>query len=435
MKKKFKTCKDLEGSLYIAPNEIRSCCKRFFFDNKMRGDAKLLTITDGKIPNSNDIKKAREKIFDEIQEDKNEDCKGCIFLKETETKPSFDSSVEYLSIEHHSVCNLRCNYCSEIYWGGKKSKYDVVEFVSSLNKSGNLNKCNQVVWGGGEPTLDKSFKNIFEEINSNANPAIYHRVFTNSVRYSEPLNDFLKKNIVKITTSIDAGTEETFKKVRGRHKLKEVFENLNRYSQNDPSKITVKYIFTAENKNEQELNEFVNNCKKYNLTECNYQISTNYKSEMLDFDVIKSIAYLFFKLSNIGIKKIFLDDHIVVKYLSLDQKKLEELKEYLRLFNADDLILNPKNFEKIIVYGAGIIGRSLISKSNFFRNIKNFKIIDENKDLIGKEIYNKTVSSPEIIKHSDEKIFIASAAHYDDIFKSIVSVKGNANNIVSGLII
>ena len=84
MKKKFKTCKDLEGSLYIAPNEIRSCCKRFFFDNKMRGDAKLLTITDGKIPNSNDIKKAREKIFDEIQEDKNEDCKGCIFLKETE---------------------------------------------------------------------------------------------------------------------------------------------------------------------------------------------------------------------------------------------------------------------------------------------------------------------------------------------------------------
>ncbi len=156
---------------------------------------------------------------------------------------------------------------------------------------------------------------------------------------------------------------------------------------------------------------------------------------MLDFDVIKSIAYLFFKLSNIGIKKIFLDDHIVVKYLSLDQKKLKELKKYLRLFKADDLILNPKNFEKIIVYGAGIIGRSLISKSNFFRNIKNFKIIDKNKDLIGKEIYNKTVSSPEIIKHSDEKIFIASAAHYDDIFKSIVSVKGDANNIVSGLII
>ena len=41
----YKTCKDLENSLYVAPNEIRACCKRFFFEGKMRGDAKLLNIT------------------------------------------------------------------------------------------------------------------------------------------------------------------------------------------------------------------------------------------------------------------------------------------------------------------------------------------------------------------------------------------------------
>ena len=70
----FKTCKDLEDSLYIAPNEIRACCKRFFHKGKMRGDAKLLDIIDGKTPDTDNLIKGRQKLFDEIQENKNEQC-------------------------------------------------------------------------------------------------------------------------------------------------------------------------------------------------------------------------------------------------------------------------------------------------------------------------------------------------------------------------
>ena len=226
MKKTYKTCKDLEHSLYVAPNEIRSCCQRFFYEGKMRGDAKLIPIRENITPTSSDLINARKKLFDEIQEDKNEDCKGCPFLTETDKKPEFTSNVSHLSIEHHSVCNLRCSYCSETYWGGKRSKYNVVEFISYLSKSKSLNNCDQVVWGGGEPTLDKSFEEILEEIHNHANPKTYHRVFTNAVRYSDPVSKFLKKGLIKITTSIDAGTEETFKKVRGRPRFKNVFENL-----------------------------------------------------------------------------------------------------------------------------------------------------------------------------------------------------------------
>ena len=46
--KKYLRCKDIEKSLYIAPNEIRSCCQRFFYNGKMRGDAQLLKIENGK---------------------------------------------------------------------------------------------------------------------------------------------------------------------------------------------------------------------------------------------------------------------------------------------------------------------------------------------------------------------------------------------------
>ena len=77
----YKTCHDLENSLYVAPNEIRSCCQRFFYDGKMRGDAKLIDIKENVTPTFEDLQKAREKIFNEIQNEENEDCKGCPFIK------------------------------------------------------------------------------------------------------------------------------------------------------------------------------------------------------------------------------------------------------------------------------------------------------------------------------------------------------------------
>jgi len=435
MKKMFKTCKHLEDSLYVAPNEIRACCQRFFYDGKMRGDAKLLQIKENITPSATNIKEAREKLFNEIQDDKNEDCKGCIFLTDTEKKPNFNSKISHLSIEHHSVCNLRCNYCSKIYYGGKKSKYNVVEFISYLSKSNSLDNCDQVVWGGGEPTLDKSFKEILEDIHKHANPKIYHRVFTNAVRYSDAVTKFLEKGLIKITTSIDAGTEETFKIVRGRAKFKNVFENLKTYSKVDATKITVKYIFTDENHNEKEIDAFVDNCLKYDLKNCNYQISLNYKNSNLEFKILKSITYLFSTLFKNNIKKIFLDDHIMIRFSSLTSFELLELKTYLTENNTADILIDPLKIKDMIIYGAGNIAREIISKTNFFKTIENYDLVDGDKSIIGKSLFSKKIMSPSIIKNDNRNIFIATAQSYDDVYKNILSLKDNDKNIISGLIV
>ena len=435
MKKIFKTCKDLESSLYVAPNEIRACCQRFFYDGKMRGDAKLLQIKENVTPSATDIKEAMEKLFNEIQEDKNQDCKGCIFLTDTEKKPNFNSVISHLSIEHHSVCNLRCNYCSEIYWGGKKSKYNVVEFISYLSKSNSLDNCGQVVWGGGEPTLDKSFKEILEDIHKHANPKTYHRVFTNAVRYSDAVTKFLEKGLIKITTSIDAGTEETFKIVRGRPKFKNVFENLKTYAKIDPTKITIKYIFTDENHDEKEIDAFVENCQKYGLENCNYQISLNYKNSNLEFKILKSITYLFSVLFKNNIKKIFLDDHIMIRFSSLTSIELSELKAYLIKNNAVHILLDPLKIKDMIIYGAGCIAGEIISKTNFFKTIENYDLVDGDKLKIGKNLFNKKIRSPNIIKNDYRDIFIATAQSYDEVYKNILNLKGNDKNIISGIIV
>ena len=139
---KYKSCRDLEKSIYLAPNEIRSCCQRFFYKGKMRGDAKLLDIDKNNSPKPSDIQNRRKILFNDIQKNKVASCLGCPHLYERSEKPNFTSDIEHLSIEHHSFCNLRCSYCSEIYYGGKKSNYNVVagNFTVMNNKSNDLKK-------------------------------------------------------------------------------------------------------------------------------------------------------------------------------------------------------------------------------------------------------------------------------------------------------
>jgi wyosine [tRNA(Phe)-imidazoG37] synthetase (radical SAM superfamily) len=431
----YKTCTDIENSLYIAPNEIRSCCQRFFYKGKMRGDAKLIEIKDGITPTIDQIVNARKKILKQIQNEENEDCKGCPLIQKVKKEPEITSKVSHLSIEHHSVCNLRCNYCSEIYYGGKKSKYDVVKFISYLSRSNSLNDCDQVVWGGGEPTLDKSFGQILEEIHKYANPKIYHRVFTNAVKFSEPVYEFLKKNLIKITTSIDSGTQEKFKEIRGRPRFIEVFENLKKYSEIDPSKITIKYILTEDNKQKCELDSFVDSCLKYKLIMCNYQIIVNYKKSQFDINFLKAMIYLFAKLYNAKMTKIFLDDHIVKRFCSLKNEELQEINKYIKDNNLINIILNPNQIENLVIFGAGVIAKEIIKKTSFVKNLKDFDLVDSNSKKIGKIFYKKKIKSPRILKDDKRKIFIASAEAFDEIYNCIKEIKGSTNSILVGIAI
>lgn len=431
---KYKSCKDIEKSLYIAPNEIRSCCQRFFFKGKMRGDAKLIDIEDGVTPTANDIKKARENLFNKIQNDESESCLGCPFLYETD-KPDFSHEINHLSIEHHSYCNLRCTYCSEIYYGGKRSKYNVVEFIKYLSDSKAFKNCKQVVWGGGEPTLDKSFELIVNEIDKYANPNIYHRVFTNSVRYHQAVTDFLKRDLIKIVTSIDAGTKEKFKQVRGRDKFYNVFENLQKYSSYNPNRITIKYILTDENLDESELKNFVENCNKYNLEKCNFQISMNYKNEDLELKYLKSITYLMGYLKKNNINKFFCDDHIAARFKILNEEKKEILIKYLKEKNFSDVIIGEDILKNLNIYGAGDIAENLLNKSSIAANNYNIRIYDSDPKKIGTYLNGIKIEKPdEIIKNSD-KIFISVAQSYDEIRSSLIKLKIDTNRIVSGLFI
>lgn len=428
----YKSCQFLENSLYLAPNEIRACCQRYFYKGKIRGDAVLLKTFKNKKISSQDILIARKSLFERIQKNKEESCLGCPFLKKKKNSNITQKS-NFLSIEHHSFCNLRCTYCSDVYYGGKKPDYDVVDFLKNYGEEGNLKDCNQVVWGGGEPTLDKNFKKILLEINKIASPKIYHRVFTNSIVYKEVIKEFLDQDLIKIVTSIDAGTPETFLKIRGKNKFYEVLENLKKYSLNNSGKITIKYILTEGNQSENELEKFVQNCIKYELSDCCFQISLNYKYDKLKMNYFQSVVMLFSKLIVNNIKKVFLDDHILARFSQLNAKEIEDLNNFLQNKKINNVIIDPKKIESIIIFGAGKLTDDLVTKAKFFKT-STFDIFDSDVKKIGNKFFNKIVKNPLEIKNDDRPIYISAAQSYEAIYKYLKKIKKD-KNVISGIFI
>jgi len=209
----------------------------------------------------------------------------------------------------------------------------------------------------------------------------------------------------------------------------------NVYAKIDPNKITVKYIFTEENMEEHELESFVQNCLKYNLQECNYQISINFKKEKFNFEFLKSITYLFINLYKNKINKIFLDDHIMHRFTSLTNDEIKKINDYSKVNKLEEIILKPELINDMIIFGAGEISNEIIKKTDFFKKILNFDLVDSDINKIGKIMHNKTILSPSILENDDRKIFIATAQHYDEVYNKILEIKGNNKRIITGLII
>ena len=128
---------------------------------------------------------------------------------------------------------------------------------------------------------------------------------------NKSIHKFLDQKKIILTTSTDAGTQKTFEKVRGVKKgFLKIFENLKKYNTNKNGKIIIKYILTNENYNQAEIDAFVNLIIDYQLTNCNFEISTDYKFENLDLEKSYAIIYFYNKLKNSGCDFIHFDDHV-----------------------------------------------------------------------------------------------------------------------------
>jgi len=354
------SCHDLQNSLFLAPDEVRTCCKRFFKEGEIRGDVKLV---DSSSANPDDILAAKQHLVLRINKGEETPCTGCPFMEFKEWGPVAPLRVQHLSMEHHSVCNMECSYCDETYYGRKQPQYDVAGLLCQLYTTGALSTCQSVVWGGGEPVLGKKFPEMVAHVMGAT--AASQRFLTNATVFSPAIANAVRSGRGTVTTSVDAGTEKKFEEVRktdlGMHR---VLDNLHEYAAINPQAVTVKYILTDDNIEHEELKNFKEEIVRHGLTHCNFQISCNFKQPDAVHQAIAALQ-LFAMLREAGCRVVFLDD-LLMRRLTICGDGLRAA-EWMRLHYAD--VRAWPEYTKVVVWGTGGMTDWTIEHTDFFKQV------------------------------------------------------------------
>lgn len=408
------SCFDLEHSLFLGPNEIRACCKRFFSNGVQKGDVVICGASENLTLEAIITKK--QEIKSKINAGNFSDCDDCPYLFRQPKSEIKASNISYISLENFSYCNMRCSYCSPKYYGGTEAIYDAAAIIKALDRDPLTNNeaSRHIVWGGGEPTLSPKFSSINEILLTQDSTAKY-RVLSNSLKHSPELTRWLRDARVQLVTSIDAGTQEIFRLIRGRGKLDQVLTNLAKYSESSiyPEQITIKYIVSEENCSSEQLGNFCTLIERYELTDHLFQISCNFKQDEPCISVIKGIYELATRLIDLKGGYVFVDD-LVRDRVRLGYDLSLSVRDHLACVGLrSDHVLDHANDKKIVLWGKG-------SQSDWFMKESSLS----QAQLIGGSVsdehdYRKLIGDQQI----DYKIFACGVQAMPEIIRNIKKAK------------
>ena len=208
-----------------------------------------------------------------------QECEGCFDLKEqTNPKPLIISQFSnvpkagMIIVKHFKQCDCSCIYCCEQYLSKRKivlkSKksdyYDLLPIIKELYKHNMIDKENTDVHfqGGNVSVLDEfeDLVNIFME-----NGVKRVEIATNGIKYLPVIEQICTKTFVDINISIDAGTRETYKKIKTVDKFNELIENLKKYAKL-PLLLRLKYILVRGiNDTKEEIENYINLMKEIGI--------------------------------------------------------------------------------------------------------------------------------------------------------------------------
>jgi len=248
------------------------------------------------IPFTNNIKEDIERYYmfcrqlrDDLNEGKLTSCTGCFMLQEGRS----DKDVKLQNIALGSgiagskACNFKCRYCSYIHnitKGNLDGSNNVLEILQYLAK---LSSIEAIDYSAGELSVSPYVNDILELWKTTKWKG---SVLTNASIYLEGLYDLLNEKNILINVSLDAGTAETFAKIKNVDCFEEVVGNLAKYAMAN-GHIQLKYVLLEGiNCNEADINGFVSIARKINA-EVIISRDGNLNTFMSD-NVYKSLKYL-----------------------------------------------------------------------------------------------------------------------------------------------
>lgn len=182
-------------------------------------------------------------------------------IKKRFSEVEFESlgNIPVMNIQHYTKCNMKCIYCCYANDGRQvPEKYSTSIIIDIINQFIQKGKCIKNIWctfSGGEPTLLSDCDKFIDFFYKNNLGNIC--LFSNALIYNHEIENRLKAGQIFLTTSIDAGTPSTFKKMRGVDSIYRVVDNLIKYRKTNTKNLWLKYIITENNISDDDLFSFV----------------------------------------------------------------------------------------------------------------------------------------------------------------------------------
>ena len=192
-------------------------------------------------------------------------CFGCALFCEEYCDDDYKIYTVTYGTTDLSLCNFKCGYCSSGTVGDTSfcdsdNKHSFKELVETLERRNLISP----IWttlgmGSGEITVDLNRKELYELANK-----YYTQYFSNGSIFAPEIDVSLKANKAELVVSIDAGTEETFCKIKKVNLFNEVCDNMLKYStEGGNENICLKYIFIPDvNDNDTDFSGFAELCGK-----------------------------------------------------------------------------------------------------------------------------------------------------------------------------
>lgn len=308
--KEYYSCNWLESGINFYSYAIKICCMCY---HKGKGPMPLLKY-NGEEFDFNSFFKLKDKIIELHRQDRIYDyCKGCINL----VKKRWDDAkhITHINIDNQTACNANCIYCytsrnKDLF--NSRVAYKILPTIKKLINKKILKPGGEVMFGGGEPTVNEEFEeivNLFLDNDFN-----YIKVHSSGIKYSKAIERCLSEGKGDIIISPDSGTKELYEQIKRVGCFDQVWSNLKRYvdAQNENKlQVKAKYVIVPQiNDSEQNIDDFFNMVKNSSINSVRFDIEMDwYDKNRLNTEslvnLFKLLKYAQEKSKSLNVKQFF----------------------------------------------------------------------------------------------------------------------------------
>lgn len=255
----YTSCNWLQHGLSFENDHIEMCC---LCCHKGGGRLHIKDDYKGKGVSWDDIFKLKQKFIEDNKNGKIDPrCEGCFNLVHRGWDDE-EKYINYIHFNHWTHCNSDCIYCYTS-WDKKnfqkRPHYKALPMLKELFKKKLFRAGGEITFAGGEPTILNEFDDIVNFLLKNGADRI--TVHSSGIKFSKAIEKGIKEKKLSVCLSADAGSRDTFFKVKRVDKFDKFWQNVEKYAQaqeeNDKIYVETKFILIPEvNTNKEEIEKW-----------------------------------------------------------------------------------------------------------------------------------------------------------------------------------